>query len=295
MRDDAGKRRCAAPLGLARAHHHQRRGAVGNRARIGRGHRAAFAKGGFERRDLVGPRLGRLLVGRNQRLRLARLHADASDLPGERAFLDRAVGALQRGEREGVLLSPSELVVLSAILGEGPHQAALVVGVLEPVEEHVVERAAVAHAIAGPRAIEQIGRVAHALHAAGHRHVGRARAQEVVGDHRRLHARAAHLVDRRRASRERQPRAERRLARRRLALARRQHAAQQDLVDAVSRDIRAFDRGENRARAQRRGGDVLQLAEKAADRRARRSDDDDGVLYVHALGSRRVWCKIIAT
>ena len=79
----------------------------------------------------------------------------------------------------------------------------------------------------------------------------------------------------------RQPGADRRLARRRLALARRQHAAHQDFVDAFGRDIRPFDRGGDRPRPQRRGGDVLQVAEKAAHRRARRADDDDGVFSVH--------------
>ena len=45
--------------------------------------------------------------------------------------------------------------------------------------------------------------------------------EHVVREDRRLHARAAHLVDRRRLGRAREARAERRLARRRLAEARR--------------------------------------------------------------------------
>ena len=108
----------------------------------------------------------------------------------------------------------------------------------------MVDGAAMAHAVAGARAVEQIGRVAHALHAAGDDDIRRARAQKVVGDHGRLHARAAHLVDRRRARREGQPRADRRLTRRRLTLARRQHAAHQDFVDAVGGDPGPLDRGE---------------------------------------------------
>ena len=198
---------------------------------------------------------------------------------------DGAIGAIERGERVGILLLAGELITFSAILGEGPHQAPLVVGVLEAVQKHMVDGAAVAHAIAGAGAVEEVGRVAHALHAAGDDDVGRARAQEVVRDHRRLHARAAHLVDRGRASRERQSGPDRRLTRRGLALARRQYAAHQDFVDAVGRDPRPLDRGPDRARAKSGRADVLQVAEKAAHRRARRADDDDRVLSAHDVCS----------
>ena len=109
----------------------------------------------------------------------------------------------------------------------------------------------------------------------------RARAQKIMGDHGGFHARAAHLVDRRRARRERQPSADGGLPRRRLPLPRRQHAAHQDFVDAVGRDPGPLDRGRNGARAKRVRRRVLQVAEKAAHRRARRADDDDGVWGGH--------------
>ena len=188
--------------------------------------------------------------------------------------------------RIGVLRVPGELIGFRAILGERPHEPPLVIGVLKPVEEHVIEGAAVAHAVARARAVEQIGRVAHALHAAGDDDVGRAGAQKVVGDHGGLHARAAHLVDGRRARRERQAGADRRLPRRRLPLPRRQHAAHQDFVDAVGGDPCPLDGGRNRARAERMGRRVLQVAEKAAHRRARRADDDDGICGGHGAGLR---------
>ena len=44
----------------------------------------------------------------------------------------------------------------------------------------MVEHAAVAHAIAGAGAIQEIGRVAHALHAAGDDDIGRTGADEIV-------------------------------------------------------------------------------------------------------------------
>ena len=85
--------------------------------------------------------------------------------------------AFERAQGVGVLRLAGELIGLGAILGEGPHQPALVVGVLQPVEKHGVDDAAVAHAVAGARAFEQIGRVAHALHAAGDDDIRRAGAR----------------------------------------------------------------------------------------------------------------------
>ena len=172
MRDDAREGRCAALLGFAFAHHDERRGAVGDRARIGRRHRAAVAERRLERRDLFGRPLGGC----------SSVATSVSDLPAftltgaisqaKSPFVDRAVGALERAQRIGVLRLPCELIGFRAILGERPHEPPLVVGVLEAVEKHVIEGAAVAHAIARARAVEQIGRVAHALHAAGDHDIG---------------------------------------------------------------------------------------------------------------------------
>ena len=78
----------------------------------------------------------------------ARLHADRRDLPGKIAVRDRTVGALKRTDGIGVLRSPCELIGFRAILRERAHEAPLVVGVLEAVEKHMIERAAVTHAIA---------------------------------------------------------------------------------------------------------------------------------------------------
>ena len=85
---------------------------------------------------------------------------------------------------------------------------------------------------------------------------------------------------------ERQAGAERGLARRRLTLTGRQHAAHQDFLDAFGRDARPFDRGGNGARAERGRRNILEIAEKAAHRRARRADDDDGVFSGHGISLR---------
>jgi hypothetical protein len=143
-----------------------------------------------------------------------------------------------------------------AILGERAHQAAFVVRVLEAVVEHVVDHLAVAHAQAGARLWQEIRRVGHRLHAAGHDHDVFV-AEDVVGEHRRLHPRAAHLVHGRAARRERQARAERRLTRRRLALAGGQDAAHQHFAHVFGTDLRALDGGANRRRAELRSGEAF--------------------------------------
>ena len=106
VRDNACEGRSAALLSLAFAHHDKRRGAIRDRARIGRRHRAAVTERGLERRDLFGAALGRLLVRLDKRLDLTRPHADRRDLPGEIAVRDRAVGALKRTYGIGVLRMP---------------------------------------------------------------------------------------------------------------------------------------------------------------------------------------------
>ena len=97
----------------------------------------------------------------------ARLHRDGHDLLGERAVLVGLLGALQALDGEGVLRLARELVVLRGVLGVGAHQAALVVGVLQAVEEHVVLDLGVAEPGAAAHLGQQVGRVGHALHAAG--------------------------------------------------------------------------------------------------------------------------------
>ena len=134
-----------------------------------------------------------------------------------------------------------------------------------------------AHAIARPRPVEQIGRIAHALHAAGEGDVGRAREDEVMGEHRRLHARAAHLVDGRRAHAKRQTGPEACLPRGRLALAVRQHATHHHLADIGPGDARAGQRGLDGAGAERWGSHISEVAEKSAHGRARRARDYDRI------------------
>ncbi|MNE54865.1 hypothetical protein D3C80_1496780 [compost metagenome] len=77
---------------------------------------------------------------------------------------------------------------MRAIFRESPHQPALVIGVFKAVEKHVIGELAVAETITIAGAVQQIGRVAHALHAT-RKHDGRAsRRKLVMRQHDRLHA-----------------------------------------------------------------------------------------------------------
>jgi hypothetical protein len=81
-------------------------------------------------------------------------------------------------------------------------------------------------------------------------------ARQVVRQHGGLHARAAHLVDRGAAGRQRQAGAERGLAGGRLAEAGGQHAAHDHLLDLLGREAGALDRGLDRDGAELRRGEA---------------------------------------
>ncbi|EAZ58424.1 hypothetical protein PA2G_01665 [Pseudomonas aeruginosa 2192] len=277
------QRREPASLGLGKAHQDQRGGAVGNRTGVGRGHRAAFAERRLQGRDLVQPGLRRLLVAIHQALGLAGGNRQRHDLGLEAPVAHGLLRAGQRGHGELVLCFAGEAVGLGTVLGEGAHQAALVVGVFEAVEEHVVEHLAVAHAVAATGALQQVGRVGHAFHAPGQRDPGAAGEQRVMGEHQRLHARAAHLVQRRARRAARQSGAKHRLARRRLALAGGEHAAEHGLVHFVGLQARPLHRGAHRRGTEGSGVDVLEVAEEAAHRGADGADDDDRIFAGHGI------------
>ncbi len=124
-------------------------------------------KAGLSFGILAGSRRERLLVLLDLGDARTPLHRDAHDLLGERAVLIGRLRALQALDGEGVLRLARELIVLRGVLRVGAHQAALVVGVLETVEEHVVLDLGVAEPGAGAHLGQQVGRIGHALHAAG--------------------------------------------------------------------------------------------------------------------------------
>ena len=273
MGADLRAHRELAPRGFGATHEHQCRRAVGDRAGIGRSDCAAFAKGGLEMRDLFRLRLPRLLVLGHVALSRTTTHRHRHDLPMETAVRDGFLRPVERGNREVVLGFTGELVMLRTVFGEDPHETALVEGIFQAVYEHVVEHPAVTHAIAGACLLEQVGRVAHALHAAGHHDVVTARAKQIVGQHGGFHARAAHLVDGRASGLRAEPGAEGRLPGGCLTLPGGQHAAHDDFFHVLVRDTGVADGAGDAGCAQLGGGDIAEVPLKPAHGCARRTDD----------------------
>ena len=92
--DHGRERRKPTRFGRRAAHHDERRRAVGDRARVGRRHRAVLAERRLERRNLLQVRLERLLVHLDELLLLAGLDRDRRDLPREQALLVRLLRAV---------------------------------------------------------------------------------------------------------------------------------------------------------------------------------------------------------
>ncbi len=269
-------------FGFRPPHQHKRGCAVGDGAGVGCCDRAAFAECGLEVRNFFGRGLERELVVRDLALGFAGSYCERDNFRRKSALGAGFLRAGERGEGECVLRFARKGVTLRAILGERAHQTAFVVGIFQAVEKHVIEHAAVAHAIAGARAIEKIRGVRHALHAAGDDDVGAAGEQKIVGEHHGLHAGAAHFVHRGCAGGKGQTRAQSGLARGSLALAGGKHAAEEDFVDCVGGDRRAFDGCADGGSAELRCGETAEIALECADGGARGAYDHDGVGCGHS-------------
>ena len=96
---------------------------------------------------------------------------------------------------ENVCLTATVDILKAIASGKGPHQAAWLIGVLETIQKHVVVHGTVAEPQALAHFRQNVRRVGHALHAAGHDHVIGPHMERVIGHHHGLHARATHLVD----------------------------------------------------------------------------------------------------
>ena len=123
-------------------------------------------------------------------------------------------------------------------LGKGTHQPTGLVGVLKTIKEHMVINLPMPHAITATGTVEQIGRIGHALKATGNGNVVGTGQNGVMGHHGRLHARAAHLVDRGAADRFRDTGAEGGLTCRCLP-----HTSGQDATHDHIIDVLAGNRG----------------------------------------------------
>src|SRR3546814_7705788 len=84
----------------------------------------------------------------------ARRHLDGGDLAIERARFLRLLRAFEAGDRERVLIGAGELIFGGGFLGEAAHQPAGLIGILEPVEEHMI----LEHIMPEPRARAMLDR-----------------------------------------------------------------------------------------------------------------------------------------
>ena len=290
QRDDPGDRGLALGLGDAFARQHHGGGPVGDRGGGRGGDRAILGEGGLQRRDLVGAALGRCLVGVDHGVAGAGLDRDRRDFADEFTASDRRLGAGQRFDRIGVLLLAGQLIGVGGVLRESAHRAARLVGIFQPVEEHVV----IGHVVADPRAgavlLEDVGGERHVLHAPGNGEVDRAGGQRLGGHDDRLHARTADLVDRGRLNRLGQPGLQRGLTGRGLTEASGQHAAHVEPLDLRTLDTGALDRRLDRRRAQFRRGHFGQRARHRPHRGAGIGQDDDRISGRESHGRLQLLC-----
>src|ERR1700676_1570079 len=177
----------------------------------------------------------------------------------------------------GVLVCAGKLIGLGGSFAKIAHRAPALIGVFEAVHHHVIDNPVMTGAIAGARFCQQVGRVGHALHAAGHHDFGGAGLDDVVGQHGGLHAGTADLVDGGGASRIRQFGAAGGLPRRRLALSGWQHAAHEHFVDPLRRKLRPLDRGADHMGTELVRAERRQIAHEPAKRGAGGGNDDDRI------------------
>src|SRR5690606_35883393 len=118
---------------------------IRDRTGIGRGYRASRTKRRLQGRYLVEPGLAGLFVDRDAALPSASREKHRRDFVAERTVGDGVLGAGQRGDGESVLLLAGETILFSAVLSECSHQPAAIIGVLEAIEEHMVEHLPMAH------------------------------------------------------------------------------------------------------------------------------------------------------
>ncbi len=120
------------------------------------------------------------------------MHRD--DLLGQPAVLGRRGRLLVAGRGERVLALTGDLGLLVVVLGGEPH-GDVVERVGQAVVHHRVDQGAIAEAVAGPGPRQQVRRLGHRLHAAGHHDVGVPGPDHLVRQVDRVEAGEAHLVD----------------------------------------------------------------------------------------------------
>ena len=252
MGHDAGRRLQAPCQGRGLAHQHQGAGPVGDRTGVGGGDGAVGGKRRAQAGNLLDGGLVGLFIVADQVLALAGVHRYRGGFRAQGAGIDRLLGAGQGFDGEGVHLLAGEAAFVGGTLGETAHRAAGI-GVFQAVQEHVVVGGPVAAAQAAARAQQQVGGIAHTLHAPGDHYLVGAGNNAVVAEDGRLHTAAAGLVDGHGSGSLGNPRANRGLAGGALLEACRQYAAHEHLVNVARGNAGAFDGGGDGGAGQRGG------------------------------------------
>src|SRR5690606_35424334 len=181
---------------------------------------------------------------------------DRRQLLAEQPLLYGCLGTPYRLQRPGILLLATEAMALGTVFGKGAHQPTPVIGIFQPVEEHVGKHTAMPHAQPLTRTIQQVGGVGHAFHATGHDDVDTAGTQQVAAAEGRLPARSTLLVQRGADSCLGEAGARRSWPGRGLTQACWQYAAHQYFLYGLGRQAAALDCCANRRSTELRGGNT---------------------------------------
>src|SRR5919108_2914469 len=235
LRDDRGEDVEAALARVLLARNDEGAGAVVDAGRVTRGRRAVRVEDRLEPRQLLERRVpARPLVDGDV--------VDGDDLVLEQAVVDGLDGALVRAERPLVLILAADPKLPRDERRLLDH-VALVERRREAVVHHHVDDDAVPEAVAEAGLLEDVGRVRHRLHAAGHDDAVVAGADHLVGHLDSTDAGGTYLVDRVRADLDRQAGADGCLARRGLAGAALEHLPHDHVLDLVVLDPGAVECG----------------------------------------------------
>src|ERR1700722_9308137 len=176
------ERRDPELLGLGGGHHDDGRATVGDRRRVAGGDGAVLPECGLQCTERLGRGAGaHTLVGIDEeRVTLALGHLHREDLLGRPAPLGRGGGLLVAGGGEGVLPVARDAHLVVVLLRGQPH-GDVVEGVGEAVVHHGVDQGGVADAEAGAGTREEVRRLGHRLHAAGHHDLGVTGPDHLIG------------------------------------------------------------------------------------------------------------------
>ena len=225
------------------------------------------------------------LVGvEDHRVALALGDLDLDDLVVEQPVLGGPGGPLVGLGGQLVLRLAGQAGGGGVLLGAGAH-GHLVEGAEEAVVHHRVDDLLVADAVAGPGPGEEVGRLGHGLHAAGHHDVGLAGLDHLVGQVDGVDAREAHLVDGAGGHGHRDAAVDGRLAGGDLAGAGLEHLAHEDVVDLLTGEAGPLEGGLDGEATELGGGEPRQRPGQLADRRASAGQDHG---TSHVMSPKRV-------